>query len=158
VLLGVVALTSAQPAHLLQDPDSPYLTHSSRMEEEPQTGTFVALQPLALVDHVCTVSGALLGSLLANGGGTCARGTDAAELGGSKRVSLEEIQRLLGRPGARPHVCGQAACARLMPAAGAAQLLTIIMRQGSVRSWSLASSCSAWCRSSALNHNANCMQ
>ena len=118
MLLGVVALTSAQPAHLLQDPDSPYLTHSSRMEEEPQTGTFVALQPLALVDHVCTVSGALLGSLLANGGGTCARGTDAAELGGSKRVSLEEIQRLLGRPGARPHVCGQAACARLMPAAG----------------------------------------
>ena len=78
------------------------------VEEEIQTRTFVALQPLALVDHVCTVTGALLGSLLANGG-TCARGTDAAELGGSKRVSLEEIQRLLGRLEARPYLCGQAA-------------------------------------------------
>lgn len=56
---------------------------------------FIALQPLALVDHVSTVDEALLSSVLQNGG-VCARGTDASEVGGSKRVSLEEIQRFLG--------------------------------------------------------------
>ncbi|KAK9831420.1 hypothetical protein WJX81_003244 [Elliptochloris bilobata] len=59
---------------------------------------FVAVQPLALVDHVCTVNKALVGSLLHNSG-TCARGTNTAEVGGSKRVSFEEIQRLLGAVG-----------------------------------------------------------
>ena len=56
---------------------------------------FVVLQPLALLDHVCTVGEAQVGALLCNGG-TCARGTALSEVGGSKRVSLEEIQRLLG--------------------------------------------------------------
>ncbi len=56
---------------------------------------FIALQPLALVDHVSMVNEALLSSLLQNSG-VCARGTDASEVGGSKRVSLAEIQRLLG--------------------------------------------------------------
>lgn len=56
---------------------------------------FIALQPLALVDHVSTVDEALLSSVLQSCG-VCARGTDASEVGGSKRVSLEEIQRLLG--------------------------------------------------------------
>ena len=56
---------------------------------------FIALQPLALVDHVSIVGEALLSSVLQNSG-VCARGTDASEVGGSKRVSLAEIQRLLG--------------------------------------------------------------
>ena len=56
---------------------------------------FVAVQPLALVDHVCTVDKAQVGLLICNGG-TCARGTALSEVGGSKRVALDEIQRLLG--------------------------------------------------------------
>lgn len=56
---------------------------------------FVAIQPLALVDHVCTVDKAQVGLLICNNG-TCARGTALSEVGGSKRVALEEIQRLLG--------------------------------------------------------------
>ena len=47
---------------------------------------FIALQPVAIVDHVCSIDEATLKSIVS---------TD--EIGGSRRVGREEIQRILGK-------------------------------------------------------------
>lgn len=52
---------------------------------EEQPVEFVALQPVALVDHVCSVDEDTLKSIV-----------DNDEIGGSRRVEQEEIQRILG--------------------------------------------------------------
>ena len=46
---------------------------------------FVALQPVAIVDHVCSVDEATLKSIISGD-----------DIGGSRRVGMDEIQRILG--------------------------------------------------------------
>lgn len=52
---------------------------------EQQPVEFVALQPVAIVDHVCSVDEDTLKSVVG-----------ADEVGGSRRVQQEDIQQLLG--------------------------------------------------------------
>ncbi len=53
--------------------------------QEQRPVEFVALQPVAIVDHVCSVDEETLKSIVG-----------AEEIGGSRRVEQEEIQQLLG--------------------------------------------------------------
>lgn len=53
--------------------------------QEQRPVEFVALQPVAIVDHVCSVDEGTLKSIVG-----------AEEIGGSRRVEQEEIQQLLG--------------------------------------------------------------
>jgi hypothetical protein len=55
---------------------------------EEQPVEFVALQPVAIVDHVCSVDEDTLRSIV-----------DTDEIGGSRRVEQEDIQQLLGSLG-----------------------------------------------------------
>jgi len=47
---------------------------------------FIALQPVAIVDHVCSVDEATLKFIIASD-----------DIGGSRRVHMDEIQRILGK-------------------------------------------------------------
>lgn len=47
---------------------------------------FIAVQPVAILDHVCSVNDATLKSIISSD-----------EIGGSRRVGIEEIQRILGK-------------------------------------------------------------
>ncbi len=47
---------------------------------------FVALQPVAIVDHVCSIDESTLKFIISDD-----------EIGGSRRVGRQEIQRILGK-------------------------------------------------------------
>ena len=57
---------------------------------------FVALQPVAIVDHVCSVDEVTLKSIISSD-----------EIGGSGRVGMNEIQRILGKGSACLVVTGK---------------------------------------------------